>query len=73
MAATVKIKLVRSPIGSTRPQRESLRGLGLRKMHDERELRDSPAVRGMIARVVHLVSVASGAARKAKRPRKTKA
>jgi large subunit ribosomal protein L30 len=60
MAATVKVKLVKSQIGSTKPQLENLRGLGLRKMHDERELEDSPSVRGMIAKVIHLVSVSEG-------------
>jgi large subunit ribosomal protein L30 len=62
MAATLKVKLVRSQIGCSQPQRQNLRGLGLRKMHDERELEDTPAVRGMIARVSHLVVVSEGAA-----------
>jgi large subunit ribosomal protein L30 len=65
MATTVKVKLVRSSIGTPQPQRESLRGLGLRKMNDERELEDSPSVRGMIARVSHLVSVAADAGKAA--------
>jgi len=68
MAATLKVKLVRSRIGSTRPQLQSLRGLGLRKIQDERELEDTPAVRGMITRVNHLVTVTAGAAA-AKRPK----
>lgn len=62
MAGTVKVKLMRSKIGASRPQRENLRGLGLRKVHDERELEDTPAVRGMIARVSHLLAVSPGSA-----------
>lgn len=70
MASTLKVKQVRSQIGSTEPQRQSLRGLGLRKMHDERELEDTPAVRGMIARVHHLVTVSAGSATAKKAPAK---
>jgi large subunit ribosomal protein L30 len=57
MAKTVKVKLVRSPIGTPWTQRDCLRGLGLRRMHDERELPDTPSVRGLIARVIHLIEV----------------
>ena len=73
MAATVKVKLVRSPIGSSHRQREHLRGLGLRKVNDERELNDTPSVRGLIAHVNHLVSVSAGAPPAPKRARKPKA
>lgn len=55
MAGTVKVKLVKSPIGYPRNQRESVRGLGLRRMNQERELEDTPMVRGMIFKVKHLV------------------
>ena len=72
MAASVKVKMVRSAIGAPRAQRESLRGLGLNRINDERELTDSPALRGMIACVSHLVTVAAGSAG-AKRPRAAKA
>lgn len=53
----IRVRLVRSPIGYDRRQRATLRGLGLRRMHQTVELRDHPAVRGMIAKVTHLVEV----------------
>jgi large subunit ribosomal protein L30 len=53
----VTVKLVRSPIGYDRRQRATLRGLGLRRLQHEVELEDTPAVRGMIEKVKHLVRV----------------
>ena len=55
--ARVRIRLVRSAIGYNRRQRATLRGLGLRRLHQCVELSDSPAVRGMIDKVQHLVVV----------------
>ena len=46
---------VRSPIGRRKDQRATLAGLGLNKMHRTRTLEDTPAVRGMIKKVRHLV------------------
>ena len=54
---TVKVTQVRSPIGRRGDQRETLIGLGLNKMRRARELEDTPSVRGMIAKVRHLVDV----------------
>ena len=54
---TVKIKQVKSEIGYNRRQRATLKGLGLRRMNHVRELEDTPAVRGMIDKVKHLVAV----------------
>jgi large subunit ribosomal protein L30 len=54
---TVKVQQVKSAIGYDRKQRATLRGLGLRKLHQVRELEDTPAVRGMINKVRHLVVV----------------
>ena len=56
-AGTVKITQTGSPIRRTKDQRATLIGLGLNKMHRTRELEDTPAVRGMIAKVAHLVRV----------------
>lgn len=53
----IKIEQVRSPIGYNRKQREVLRGLGLRRMRHVVTRQDSPAVRGMIAKISHLVKV----------------
>ena len=46
-----------SPIGRTKDQEQTLVGLGLNKMHRTRTLEDTPAVRGMIGKVAHLVRV----------------
>jgi large subunit ribosomal protein L30 len=54
---TVKIKLVRSPIGTKVSHRATVAGLGLRKLNSERELEDTPAVRGMINKISYLVKV----------------
>jgi large subunit ribosomal protein L30 len=54
---TVKVTQTGSPIGRKPGQRETLVGLGLNKMHRTRELEDTPAVRGMIRKVAHLVKV----------------
>jgi large subunit ribosomal protein L30 len=53
----VKIRWVRSAIGFDRRQRATLRGLGLRRLQQSVELEDTPAVRGMIKKVAHLVVV----------------
>jgi large subunit ribosomal protein L30 len=49
-----------SPIGRKPDQRATLKGLGLNKMHRRRALEDSPAIRGMIDKVKHLVRVVEG-------------
>jgi large subunit ribosomal protein L30 len=54
---TVKVQQIASPIGRTRDQHATLRGLGLGKIRRVRELEDTPAVRGMINKVSHLVRV----------------
>lgn len=51
----VKVTLVRSPIGTLQSHRASVRGLGLKRMHQTVVLEDTPAVRGMINRVNYLV------------------
>ena len=59
-AKRVRVRQVRSFIGYDRRQRATLRGLGLRRMHQTVELEDTPAVRGMINKVIHLVVVEEG-------------
>jgi len=54
---TVKVQLVRSPIGTKQSHRDTIRGLGLRKLNSISELQDTPAVRGMINKVDYLVKV----------------
>lgn len=57
MKKTVKVKLVKSAISAKVAHQATVRGLGLRKMHQTRELEDTPAVRGMINKVAYLVQV----------------
>jgi large subunit ribosomal protein L30 len=54
---TVKVQLVRSPIGTKQSHRDTVRGLGLRKLNSTSELQDTPAVRGMINKISYLVKV----------------
>ena len=54
---TVKVQLVRSPIGTKQSHRDTVRGLGLRRLNSVRELQDTPAVRGMVNKVSYLVQV----------------
>ncbi len=54
---TVTIVQTGSPIGRRFDQEQTLIGLGLNKRHKERTLEDTPAVRGMINKVKHLVKV----------------
>ena len=52
---TLKVTLVKSPIHSIEKHKACVRGLGLRGMNSSRVLEDTPAVRGMINKVIHLV------------------
>ena len=54
---TVKITQIRSVLGRKPGQKETLIGLGLNKIRRSRELEDTPAVRGMINKVAHLIKV----------------
>jgi large subunit ribosomal protein L30 len=54
---TMKLQLVRSPIGGTERQRATVRALGLRKLRQVVEHPDSPVTRGMVEKVAHLVRV----------------
>jgi large subunit ribosomal protein L30 len=56
-AGTLKIKWVRSFIGCPRSMRQTVRGLGFRRMQQTLEVQDTPSIRGMIARVHHLVVI----------------
>jgi large subunit ribosomal protein L30 len=54
---TIRVKQVKSPQRREASQRATLVGLGLNKIARERDLEDTPAVRGMIAKVKHLVEI----------------
>jgi len=53
----VRVTLVKSPIGFKENQETVVRGLGLRRLNSSVELKDTPATRGMIHKVRHLVTV----------------
>ena len=57
IAGKVKVTQIGSPIRRAPDQQQTLIGLGLNKMHRSRELEDTPSVRGMIAKVSHMLKV----------------
>jgi large subunit ribosomal protein L30 len=57
---TLRIKYVRSSIGRPEKQKRVVRGLGLRKLNQVVERPDTPEIRGMIAKISHLVEIAQG-------------
>jgi len=54
---TILVTLVKSPIGYTWDQKATAMALGLRRLHQTIEHRDSPALRGMVQKIIHLVKV----------------
>ena len=54
---TIRVMLVRSPIGYPKDQKATVKALGLRRMHQTVEQVDNPAVRGMIQKIIHLVQI----------------
>jgi large subunit ribosomal protein L30 len=53
----IKLTLVRSPIGYPEPQKATVRALGFRRLHQTVEHEDTPVVRGMIAKVIHMIRI----------------
>ncbi len=53
----LRITLVRSPIGYSRDQKATVRALGLRRLHQTVEKADTPTIRGMVAKVQHMLKV----------------
>ncbi|MCC6191500.1 MAG: 50S ribosomal protein L30 [Anaerolineales bacterium] len=53
----LRITLVRSPLGYSQRHKATVRALGLRRMHQSVEQQDTPQLRGMVAKVTHLVKV----------------
>jgi len=54
---TIKVKQIGSVISCTQGQRETVRGLGLRRMNQVVERKDTPEIRGMVNKVPHLVAI----------------
>jgi large subunit ribosomal protein L30 len=59
MANQIRVKLVKSLIGTRESHRATVRGLGLRRLNSVSTLEDTPAIRGMINKVSYLVKVIS--------------
>lgn len=57
MGKKLRITLVRSLAGRPREQRVIVRTLGLRKLNDQVEQDDTPPIRGMVAKVIHLIKI----------------
>ena len=57
MANTITVKLKKSTIGCTDKQKANVKGLGLRKTGSSKTLENTPAVRGMIKKVIHLLEI----------------
>ena len=57
MSKTITVRLKKSIIGCTEKQKANARGLGLRKIGTQKTLENTPAVRGMIKKVIHLVEI----------------
>jgi large subunit ribosomal protein L30 len=53
----ITVKLKKSPISSTEKQKATVRGLGLRRIGSSKTLENTPAVRGMIKQVIHMVEI----------------
>ena len=53
----LRVTLVKSPIGYNKSQKATVRALGLRRMNQTVEHNDSPAVRGMLNKVIHLIKI----------------
>jgi len=53
----IKMTLVRSPIGYPEPQKATVRALGFHRLHQTVEHEDTPVVRGMLAKVIHMVRI----------------
>ena len=60
MALKIKVTQIRSGIGRPETQRATLKGLGLGKPHSTKVLEDTPSIRGMVARIPHLVVIEEG-------------
>ncbi len=53
----IKLTLVKSAIGFPEPQKATVRALGFHRLHETVEREDTPVLRGMIAKVVHLIQI----------------
>ena len=60
MPSTLRLRQFKSASGHTRDQKDTIRALGIRRLHQVVELNDTPQIRGMMFKVRHLVEVVDG-------------
>jgi large subunit ribosomal protein L30 len=53
----LKIKWVRSAIGRTQDQRDTIKSLGFKRLYEERVVKNTPEIRGMVKKVIHLLNI----------------
>jgi large subunit ribosomal protein L30 len=56
-AKSIRVTLVKSPIGFPKDQKATVRALGLHRLHQTVEHKDTPALRGMLTKIVHLLKI----------------
>ena len=54
---SLRVTLVKSPIGFPKDQKATVKALGLRRMHQTVEHKDTPALRGMLTKIIHLLKI----------------
>ncbi len=54
---SIRVTLVRSSIGDTKDQKATVKALGLRRLHQTIEHKDTPALRGMLNKIIHLIKI----------------
>ena len=54
---SLRVTLVKSPIGFPKDQKATVKALGLRRMHQTVEHKDTPALRGMVTKIIHLLKI----------------
>ena len=54
---TIRITLVVSPIGYPAPQKATVRALGFHRLHETVEHKDTPVIRGMMSKVIHMIRI----------------
>jgi large subunit ribosomal protein L30 len=54
---SIRVTLIKSPIGFTKDQKATVRALGFHRLHQTIEHKDTPALRGMLTKVVHLLKI----------------
>lgn len=54
---SLKVKWIKSTIGCTQDQRDTIESLGFRRLYQEKTLKNTPVIRGMVRKVIHLIKI----------------